>query len=197
MNSYDTSSGGVNYTPFKHTSDEIKWVGEPVPCLNVCRGASITTLEKAILDKLCTLVGEVDMSNVTIPSCFVDAWLNKDKTILLLFEFLLTTACQQAQTIATLPTTNDPVITLDYKCCADNPCFNSVEVKISEHLQQILDCICALNTRVVDLEVYVQTLANLQLFNALNSQINCLKGAILAWNLQPANTDNQINLNEC
>jgi len=192
VNNCNTSSNDFNYTPFKHTSDEIKWVGESVECLNVCRGSSITVLEQAILNKLCILVGETNMSSVDIPSCFITAWINKDKTILSLFEFLLDLACAQQTTIDGLPTTNNPVITLDYKCCEDNPCIQTVAVTVSTHLQQILDCICALNARVVELESQVSTFATQSSVTALSQQIQCLKTSINLWN---QSTDNPITIN--
>lgn len=170
-------------------------MGDDIPCLNICYGDGLTELQNQIATKLCELVGDVDMSTVVIPGCLLSAWngLEQDKTILNLFNFALQTSYQQQAQLNSLPTTNDPIITLDYKCCVDNPCFESVEVKISTHLQQIINCICELKTKVVELETIVDSLPTASEFNALQTQVNCIQGGIVAWNT--INPDNIIDIN--
>lgn len=184
------SNKKVKKCPDNTTTDCIRWVGKDIPCLDICYGDSLTELQNEVAEKLCELVGDVDMSTVVIPACLLSAWdgLEQDKTILNLFNFAFQIACQQQATINTLPTTNNPIITLDYKCCADSPCFESVTVTISTHLQQIINCICALSSKVAELEATTASE-----FNTLQAQVNCIKGGIIAWNI--VNTENIIDIN--
>lgn len=189
------SNKKVKKCPDNTTTDCVKWVGKDIPCLDICYGDSLTELQNEVAEKLCELVGDVDMSTVVIPACLLSAWngLEQDKTILNLFNFAFQTACQQQVTINNLPTTNNPIITLDYKCCADSPCFESVTVTISTHLQQIINCICELKTKVTELEATVNSLPTASEFNTLQAQVECIKGGIIAWNI--VNTENIIDIN--
>lgn len=137
----------VKRCPSMSTTDCIEYVGDSIPCLDICKGDLLTSVEYSIATKVCELVSLTDASNITIPDCFKDAWATKDKTILEFLSFLLTQACEQKTSITNIQDQLirlDPLVTVDYKCCSDNPCVTVGEVKLSQALENIVNCLCSL-----------------------------------------------------
>lgn len=158
MDGCNNSSYWYNYEPIVGTTNQITWVGGDIECLGVCNGARLTTLQATIIDKLCTLVNSADVSNLQLPDCFVDAWGTQDKTILNFLNFILQTACDQQKTIEQLQVgveNVDPLVTVDYKCCSDNPCVTTGTVKLSIALQNIINCLCSLKEELEDSKLQV------------------------------------------
>lgn len=159
------------------TTDCIEFVSTmDIPCLSICEGDSLTAVQEVIITKLCELVGETDMSTVVLPDCFIAAFGSEDKTILNFISFLLETACNQQGEIDALPTTNNPVVSLQYSCCADNPCITNTTVTLSEHIQNVLTCLCTLKDTVDTLESTVDDL-NTQV-DSLSTQLNSLNTTV-------------------
>ncbi len=152
MGECNTNSFNYNFTPIMHTTDSIQWVGDAVECLDVCSGARLTELEAAILEKLCSLVNTVDLDSVVIPTCLTTAWGTKDKDLLTFINFLLDQNCVQQTQIDT-NTSNivsiDPVFTIEYTCC-DDSCIPGTTLKLSQHLEKILLCLCDVKSIALD-----------------------------------------------
>jgi hypothetical protein len=182
------------------TSDCVSYQGPEIPCLEICPGMKLTTVQVSIAEKLCELVGATNVSTIVLPPCLVTAWGTRDKTILEFILFLLEESCNLQSQIDTLNTdlsTFEPMVTVDYKCCADSPCVTVGTVTVSEAIQNVLNCLCELKSDLgfalcpvptgKSLSCMVQeqatTIANLQTSLALQSaqigvlirQINCLK----------------------
>jgi len=138
----------------------ISYEGADIPCLGICIGATLTELENAIALKICDLVGMTDMTEVVLPACLITAFGTKDENILNFIQFLLDQHCLLQTQVDGLPTTNNPIFTLDYKCCSDNVCLSGVTVTVSEHLQNILICLCSQNDRITTLETQFQALSD-------------------------------------
>ena len=171
------SNKSVKKCPSTTTSNCVEFVSTlDFPCLNICSGDSLTSVQEEIINKLCELVGEVDMSTVVIPECFTAAFATKDKTILEFINFLLSQACLQQNQINGLPTTNDPIISLDYRCCATNPCITETTVTFSQHLQNILICLCSQASRIDELESQVSDLQDE--LDSLTTQFNSLSTTV-------------------
>ena len=127
------------------TTNCVSYQGESIPCLNICRGDSVTYVENAIAVALCKLITETDMSNVVLPPCLIEAWNTRDKTILEFIKFLLEESCTLQGQIDALNTelaTFQPMVTVDYKCCSDSPCVTVGTVTVTEALQNIINCLC-------------------------------------------------------
>lgn len=142
-----SSYNKVKRCPTTVTTDCVEYVGESIPCLDICKGDFLTDVEFNIATKVCELASLTDTSNIQLPDCFVAAWGTKDKTILEFLSFLLDQACLQKDSIESIETQLvklDPLVTVDYKCCSDNPCVTIGEVKLSVALQNIISCICSL-----------------------------------------------------
>lgn len=188
-----SSTNKVKRCPNTMTTNCIEWLGEDIPCLSVCYGDTLTDVENAIALKLCELVGDVDMSKVTIPDCLLTAWnnLNEDKTIFYLFDFILDQYCIQQSEITALQSslaTNDPIFNLNYcSDCLNNPCNTKVDITVSEHLQNILNCLCELNDKVKTLEGQLGDLTLnpystvLQAITDLKTRVDANENNISSW----------------
>jgi hypothetical protein len=205
----EKSSYWYDSSPVIGTSNQITWAGGDVYCgttLVACNGTRLTTMQKAILDRICTLEGVIDMTTITFPCSLEVAWNSQDLTILNLIQYLLDNACAQKTTIDSLPTTNDPFVTIEYCCCSGvDGCGTSVTVALSTHIQNIITCLCELKTEVATLTNTISGLATKEQVTDLQNQINCIKGGIIAWNTvlpvfndqpSPVNNLSAINLTE-
>ena len=133
------------------TSDCVSYQGPEIPCLDICPGMKLTTVQVSIAEKLCELVGETNVSSIVLPSCLVTAWATKDKTILEFIQFLLEESCNlqsQIDTLNTELTTFEPMVTVDYKCCADSPCVTVGTETVTEAIQNVLNCLCNLKSNL-------------------------------------------------
>jgi len=109
----------------------------------------LTTVQVSIAEKLCELVGETNVSTIVLPPCLVTAFGTRDKTILEFILFLLEESCNLQSQIDNLNTDLsifEPMVTVDYKCCADSPCVTVGTVTVSEAIQNILNCLCDLKS---------------------------------------------------
>lgn len=186
------SNKKVKTCPDATTTDCVKYVGQDIECLDVCYGDSLTSVQVAILDKLCELVGETNVSSIILPDCLKEAWTTNDPTILNFIQFLLDQHCVLQEQVDALPTTNDPIITLKYRCCEDG-CVTDFNLKVSEHLQNIINCICRLNDRVQILEN--SDFATKNDVNDVMTAVDCLKGALITWNI--SHPTDQFDLSDC
>lgn len=139
------SSNSYSGCPDTTTSDCVKWQGGDIECLGICNGDMLTDVENTFAENICALLSTTDMSSVEIPECLRVAWGTKDPTILNLINFLLQEHCNLNTKVDGIDTelqTFDPLITVDYKCCSDNPCVTTGTVKLSIALQNIINCLC-------------------------------------------------------
>lgn len=133
------------------TSDCVSYQGPEIPCLGICPGMKLTSTQVFIAEKLCELVGETNVSTIILPPCLLTAWGTRDKTILEFILFLLEESCNLQSQIDTLNTdlsTFEPMVTVDYKCCADSPCVTVGTVTVSEAIQNVLNCLCDLKSNL-------------------------------------------------
>ena len=161
------------------SSQCVSWQGPPIPCLNICTGQSLTQTQTAIANSICTLLGDVDMSTITIPQCLVTLWGTQSPSILNLFGLLLQEACIQNTTLSSLQsqiTNIDPLVTVDYQCCATNPCVTTGTVTLSVALQNIINCLCTLNSQVASFNNDIANLTSIT--NNLNQQLGIINNFI-------------------
>ncbi len=189
-----------NRCPNPTTTDCITYNGPDIPCLNIQRGCILSTVECAIATKLCELVGDVDMSSIVIPQCFIDGWGTQDLTILNLIQFILNQGCLQQELLAsviagTTPIENlNPIITVTYpQCCTPSACGGGITVSISQHLTNVLTCLCNIYTLLGTLPnqysnfgCAINQLNNslTQIVNYLNGQVPYIANTISALNAQ-------------
>jgi len=185
------------------TTNCVSWQGPDIPCLGITTGCSITPIMQTFATNICTLVGEVDMSSIIIPACLTQAWATQDPTILNFINLLLQESCTLQSEIDTINTTLvgfNPLITVDFSCCSNNPCVVTGTVTLSQALENIITCICGvvntndnLQSQINDLTSRTNTLTNsvanqqtqittitnnytalFSLVTALQSQVDCL-----------------------
>ena len=189
-------SDATNRCPDVIGSGCVRYTGPDIPCLDICSGASLSVLEKAIADKLCEIAGDVDMSTIVIPACLVTAWGIKDKDILTLIQFILDQYCVMQGEIDSLETqlsNFNPVVTLEWSCCADDPCVKVGTITIQEAFTNIISCLCNLKTYVgeVTLPNGISTIS--ELVTLQSSQIETLQGQVASLLLQQAALMTSIN----
>ena len=195
-----SSNTKIKRCPTTISTNCVEWIAGDFPCLDICNGDLLTEAQFNIATKLCELVNTTDLSSVVIPSCLVEAWATTDPTILNFIQFLLDKHCEQQVQIDSLGAnelTLKTVFKVNYPDCCVSECQPSIELTIQQHFEKVLECLCQQYDRIVALETTVQTLATQASVGDLQDQIDCLKGAIISWNLNPNNTTNQINIANC
>ena len=137
----------------------ITYQGESIDCLGVCKGMTLTKLEDIVVNKICDLATLTNMSVIDFThKCpwIATAWNNAhpgnhpnvDNTILNILNFILDELCVLQAEITVLQTPVEPEVTLDYDCCSTNSCVTTGKVTLSVALQNIINCICGLNTKI-------------------------------------------------
>lgn len=180
----EKSSYWYDSSPITATTNNIEYVSNKENCLEICSGQRLTTVQEKIIDKICELLDITDVTSINIPTCLQTAWGTSDETILNFLQFLLDQHCDLKTTVDGLPTTNNPIVTLTYCCCTDdNGCNTQVTVTLSQHIQNMLDCLCETKSQLNTLE------SN---FNILNNQINGANGLVSQLATVKANADNWI-----
>lgn len=178
----------------------IRWESGDFSCLDICNGDILSEAQFNIATQICNLISATDLSSVTIPDCLKTAWATNDPTILNFIQFLLDKHCEQQALIESLNTnefTLETGFVITYPSCCSDECEDSPVLTLSQHLEKILTCLCQQYDRIQTLETQIQELATKTSLATLQSQVDCLKGAIIAWNLNPNNTTNQINVSTC
>ena len=182
------------------TTNCVTYVGPDIPCLGITSGCRLSEVECKIATTLCTLLGDVDMSSIVIPQCFTTAWGSQDETILNLLQFILDQACIQQDLLASViaGTTTiqglDPIITVVYpQCCQPGACNSGTTVTISQHLTNILNCLCTIKsllgvlpTNFSNFGCAIKQLNDsvTQIVNYLNGQVPFIANTINALNAQ-------------
>lgn len=183
----NTSSYSYDTSPVLGTTHQIVWQGGTFICngeVLVCNGTRLTTMQATILEKVCSLIDATNVCSVILPDCFSNFFgtvgcKDSGKTVIDFINLLLDVACQQQSQINSLPTTNNPIVTLNYCCCNDGQCGESVELTLSEHTQKILDCICELKTKVDTLETSLSNYATVESLQDTNDKLTCIMGKLI------------------
>lgn len=141
---------------------------------NVCKGESLTEVQKIFFDKICELKGEIDVTEIRFPCSFQEAWDRSDKTILELLAYLAQIDCTQQSEIDELSTKIDninPTVSVCLQCCGEE--CGTVDLLLSDALNKIVDCLCAAKTQITALQNEVALIS--AGYNTLQSQIDSLK----------------------
>lgn len=166
--SCETANYLYNRCPDVISTNCITYQGDPIPCLGICKGTNLSTVEFLIADKVCKLATLTDMSVIDFThKCpwIAQAWNSahpgnnvKDNTILNILNFVLDELCVLNTKVDNLPNPLNNPIQLDYKCCGDI-CGVGSTLTIPNHLQRILDCLCSLSSTVNNLVLEVDSLS--------------------------------------
>jgi len=118
----------------------------------ICKGDNLSTQQLSIFNKICSLIGNIDITTIEIPICFYESWnaqnpRESDKTILNLLEYMLDVQCEQQQLIdsvnSQLPTLN-PQVEVCLTCCGES--CGTATLLLSEALNKIVECLCGVKT---------------------------------------------------
>ena len=196
MSSSETNSYSYNSSPVLGTTHQIEWQGNDIACIGVCKGMRLTTVQTKMANAICDLLTATDLTDLEIPSCFTTAFNTSDPILVDFLNLLLSTACTQQTQITGLTNSLDnvnPFVTVDYKCCGENPCITTGTVRLNVALENIIQCIC-------DLKALVGTLPENQTsvvgyIQAIQGNLNVLTGVVNSYTTSITNiTDGQIAL---
>lgn len=135
----------------------------------------MSSVQTEIFEKICSLSNSVDVSQVVIPNCpFVkDAWDDNDLTILNLFNIALQLECDlktQIDEVASQLDRNNPIISgLNLCCCSVDCNTNTAEIRLSDALTTIIECVCAAKAKAEEA---------LETANSANASIGSLQSQI-------------------
>ena len=135
--------------------------GESKVCANdstftICKGENLSDQQLSIFNKICTLIGNIDITTIEIPTCFYESWnaqnpKESDKTILNLLEYMLDVQCQQKILIENisvqLPTLN-PEVEVCLTCCGEE--CGTAKLLLSQALTKIVECLCKVKKTAED-----------------------------------------------
>lgn len=189
MGDCNNSSYGTYSTAWKVTAPEVLWTGGDIYCneeLLVCNNTRLPVAINKIFSLICSLTDATDMSDVKNFTCSteLDAAFQTlltntslNPSILDLITLLLEQECATQTTVAEIQSTLsdfDPIIdNIKYgECCSGVPCIKTVSVKLSEHLQNILICLCAQADRITVLESTVSEINTT--LNSISTQLATL-----------------------
>lgn len=151
LNCSENSPTTYNRCQPQVSSNCVSYQGGNLECGNdttfhICKGESMSDVQIAIFEKICSLSGDVDVTQVTIPACLIPAWDENDFTILNLFNLALEASCNiQAQVteLSGALDRNNPIISgLNFCCCSVDCNTSTAEIRLSDALTQIIECVC-------------------------------------------------------
>lgn len=157
------SNKSIKRCPNFLTTDCVEWTADDIECLGICYGDTLSSAEFKIATKVCQLAEdlEVDVANITIPSCFTTAFLTREKTVLEFLSFLLDTVCTQQTSLETLSNTAITLTTnfeVEYPDCCSDTCNVGYNLNITEHFERVLGCLCQQADRITELTTRVENL---------------------------------------
>ena len=183
----NTSSSWKDSSPIVYKDSQISWSGQDFSCQNedgsividICNGQRLYGANLQIVTAICSLIEITDASVITLPSCLISAWGSTDPTVLNFLQFLLDQHCSLQTTVNGLVSTDftlNTIFEVDYPDCCGDECIQGTSLKLVEHLEKILLCLCAQSARIDELEEDVATLTSQ--YDSLNSQFTTLNTTV-------------------
>lgn len=191
MSDFGISSFDKGCLP-SYSTDQIDYVGDPIPCLQICTGDSLTNLQYMIGMKLCSLLSANDLSGLVIPDCLKVAWAGNDVKQLTLFNFILQQYCvlqAQVDGQATTLSNFNPQICLDYSG-AGSVCNVQSCQTLTQHLQAILDIIGQQSLSITNLQNQISQVQSTN--NQLQTQLSQQATQIISLQNQIVQILNQL-----
>lgn len=182
----DTSSTTYTRCNPPISTNCVFYQGQTLNCPNdstftVCKGENMSDVQKTIFDKICTLSGDIDVTQINLPLCVQEGWRTNDPTILGLLTYMLNVQCEQSQLLTTLDQhvnarvevngikTIDPYVEVCLACCGDSSCSGTTTVLLSQALESIITCLC--NARTEAANALAQATIARETVNLLNGVI--------------------------
>lgn len=142
------------------STDMVTYVGAAIPCLGICKGDKLTKVQVKIASTLCSLLSSTDLNSLVIPTCLIEAWDDKNKTVLSVFQFLLDELCLVKADITEI---NNALANFNPQIClvypsTNAPCTAAQCLPLLTHLQNLLDMIGVLQGQVVNLQNQIDNL---------------------------------------
>jgi hypothetical protein len=162
-------------------SNCVIWAGEDIPCINLCKGDTISDVTFKLATELCTILDYLKVSGYDL-SCFNLASCGPNN-FQELIQFLIDRICAleniDPATVTTTTTTTDTTrsaLVTDYLMLAA-PCFGGGTVSLVSYVQQIANRICDLITEISVINASI---------SSLQTQINTVAADVAAIVIPPS-----------
>ena len=191
---YTTVSNGVIMCPNSTTSNCVSYQGCPFPTLGICVGEPLSDVESTLATNIISLLNTVNVTGIIVPSCLASTFGTSTYTVYNFINTLTQYSCVLQNEINTINSTLsnfNPLITLDYACCSNNPCVTSGTVTLTQAFTNIISCLCsiistnnAIQNSLIALQTEQQSLQNTIInqqiqITALNNALVSLKSTVL------------------
>lgn len=162
------------------------WDGPDIACLGITNGQTMTDVETLIANKICDLIGTVNVSDTELCDDLIARLGTKDKNIANLLQVLADYSCSLKQLINNLigeGTTPppEPTIVVDFKCLTTNndPCAPP-NYSLSGIFQILINNICDIQTQINTVQTTVVTNVNNTIATSIGSVLQtCLPNRII------------------
>ena len=180
----DSSSSTYSRCNPPLSSNCLFYQGSSLVCTNdntfrICKGDSLTDIQIEIFNKICSILGNTDVSSIEIPVCLTQAWDSSDLSIFNLFTLLLQEHCNLQNSLTSLTDSLvelDPQVNVCLACCEETGCNISAKIYLSDALNKIVACICRLKAEVSGIS---NDLANLKTsYNTVVTQLSDLQASV-------------------
>jgi len=148
------------------SSNQIKWDGPDIPCLELCTGDTISSVMYKIAEQVCSLVKNLDDLKTIKFDCLLDCpgTCPKDYSLKAIIEVLLANDCKLKDLIDSISTqvsTGNIPLSLNLECLV--PYLNALLVSPTDYtlndlLQSFVNIICDHETKIEDIINRIQSL---------------------------------------
>jgi hypothetical protein len=152
------SNKKIKRCPNTISTDCVEWQAGAFPCLDICNGDILSEAQFNIATELCRLIGEMDVSSVTIPPCLGEAWNTNDPTVLNFIQFLLDSdqiLCERITSLEDNQFTLATEFSVDFSECCASECEVAASLTLQENFQEVLKCLCRQQARIIALETLI------------------------------------------
>lgn len=131
-----------------YSSNCIIWEGPDIPCLGITSKQSLTAVETAIANEVCIILGDIDVSTVTLTAELIGLLGSNNQSISNLFQILIDYGVTLRDIIDDIKTEFEASksLTLDFKCITPPATIN-----IQSSIQSLITSYCTLKQTVDNL----------------------------------------------
>lgn len=168
MNPYRSNSEKEKCSPT--SSNCVIWQGPNLPCINLCKGDTVSDVVYKLAEEVCILKDSIGLSNIEL-TCLIQVCQTTPepaKTLTNILELLISKVCCLSDIVNNIPNSGTPYVepTLNLPACLQYPNGTGgtvTQLLHSQYTLRIATVLCAINTTV----------------NTHTSQINDLQGRVL------------------
>lgn len=135
------------------SSNCVIWQGPDIPCINLCKGDTVSDVVAKLAEKLCTIVDQLDMTVYDL-SCF-DPLCPTPQTLQQLLQFILDKVCALSNQSSTSVNPGCPDCQVTIASCFQEPDFlgnQIVSLQLKDYVIKIGNEICTILTAITTIQ---------------------------------------------